>query len=88
MGLPFTLYLHHLIWSEGLKVLLLLRSRSDDNSEACRGKQILCLLRMGAAHNQGYKGESGGKTEAAQNLFHGFSVFPDWLLGLGLMAVC
>jgi len=85
MGLPFTLYLHHLIWSEGLKVLLLLRSRSDDNSEACRGKQILCLLRMGAAHNQGYKGESGGKTE--QNLFHSLSVFPDWLLGLGLMAV-
>jgi len=42
---------------------------------------------MGAAHNQGYKGESGGKTESAQNLFHGFSVFPDWLLGLGLMTL-
>ncbi len=69
-------------------MLLLLRSRSNGDSEPCRGKQILCLLRMGAAHNQGYKGESGGKTESAQNLFHGFSVFPDWLLGLGLMALC
>jgi hypothetical protein len=27
---------------------------------------------MGAAHNKGYKRESGGKTEIAQNLFHGF----------------
>jgi hypothetical protein len=72
MGLPISLDPHHLIWSEGLKVLLLLRSGSNDDSEACRGKQTLCLLRMGAADNQGYEGESGRKIEAAQNLFHGF----------------
>jgi hypothetical protein len=47
-------------------------SSTDDGSEACCRKQILCLLRMGAAKNQGYKRESGGKTEIAQNLLHGF----------------
>ena len=88
MGLPISLDPHHLIWWDRLEVLLLLRSRRNDDSEACRGKQILCLLRMGAAHNQRYKCESGGNTEPAQNLFHGFFCFPDWLPGRSLMALC
>jgi hypothetical protein len=41
---------------------LLLAGRSRDDPEACRGKQIPCLLLMGVAGNQGYKRESGGKT--------------------------
>ena len=87
MGLPISLDPHQLMRWERLKVLLLLRSRSNDGSEACCGKQILRLLGMGAARNQDYKGESGGKTESAQSLFHGF-LFPDRLLSLTLMALC
>jgi hypothetical protein len=69
MGLPITIDPNHLIWWDRLKVLSLLRSRSNDGSEACWGKQILCLLRMSAAGDLGFKRESGGQTESAQNLF-------------------
>ena len=60
-------------------MLLLLRGGSNDGSEACRRKQILCLLCMGAAHRQSYEREAGDKTESTKNLFHGlFGLAFDW----------
>src|SRR6266481_1569660 len=49
---------------ELLKVLLLLRGGSNDGSETCRRKQILCLLCMGAACRQSYECEAGDKAES------------------------
>ena len=45
---PIPLDQRHFIWRERLEMLLPLRSVSDDCSEACGGKQVLCVLRISA----------------------------------------
>ena len=39
----------HFIWRKRLELFLPLRRVSDDGSEACGGKQVLCVLRISAS---------------------------------------